>query len=198
VNCNRTLPLGRGWWNTEAALENRGEAKSWSLTAELSGVWQGIELLALNPLWCPIKQQRLRAGMGQQINQLEEPPAPQQRSGEALRLRYGGKQQTNLPKQGKRLIPEPTSRTEGSIQNWIAPPCWGVEQTELQLKKSTAAPAENNNSDHPVWAGNLTSPHNSSYTYGQKDQIPLTSQSLDETTPELSLEHEHQDWTPKE
>jgi hypothetical protein len=32
--------------------------------------------------------------------------------------------QANLPKKGKRWIPELISGTEGRIQNWIAPPCW--------------------------------------------------------------------------
>jgi hypothetical protein len=34
-------------------------------------------------------------------------------------------QQANFPKQCKRWIPEQIFGTEGSIQNWISPPCWG-------------------------------------------------------------------------
>jgi hypothetical protein len=38
---------GGGRYNAERTMENEGGAKS-RLTAELSGVWQGTELSALN------------------------------------------------------------------------------------------------------------------------------------------------------
>jgi hypothetical protein len=71
----------------------------------------------------------------------------QQRSGEAQRLREGAEWQNNLPKQGRRWITELISGTEGSMQNLIAPPCWGrswpnsaaaEEQHSCCLLKTTA------------------------------------------------------------
>jgi hypothetical protein len=47
----------------------------------------------------------------------------QQRFGKAQRLRVGVGWQANLPNQGRWWILELTSGAEGSIQNWIAPPC---------------------------------------------------------------------------
>jgi hypothetical protein len=54
----------------------QGRGKDPSFTAELSGVWQGTELSALNSQWHAIKQKWLTTGTGQQDNNLEEPPAP--------------------------------------------------------------------------------------------------------------------------
>jgi hypothetical protein len=109
-------------------------------------------------------------------------------------------QQATLPKWSKWWVPEVISWDRGSIQNWIAPPCWqsswpNRDETEGQcsccLVKTTALPTlyELSNS--------FCLPVETSLV-DRKNQILLTSQSPGETTSEFLLIHQYQDWTPKE
>jgi hypothetical protein len=99
-----------------------GRGKEPSLTAELSGAWQGTELSVLNSQWCTTKQQRLRAEAGWQANLLKGTLAP--------------RRDQEIHK-GRRWIPKPISGTKGSTQNWIVQPCWGKSWRTSQLKKKS-------------------------------------------------------------
>jgi hypothetical protein len=90
--------------------------------------------------------------------------------------------------------------TQGNFQNWIALPCWGRSWPELQLYsdhschlvKITIALTTLHKLEELPQLQIATCPVN------RKNQILLTSQSLGETTSELLLVHQYQDWTSKE
>jgi hypothetical protein len=75
----------------------------------------------------------------------------------------------------------------------------GEELTkQLQLKCNTAIRWEINSADHPAGSGKSTSPHNLNLTDSQNNKTLLTSQSPGETTSELLLICEYQDWMLEE
>jgi hypothetical protein len=67
----------------------------------------------------------------------------------------------------------------------------GAEQTELQLKGNAALTTLHKLADLPQLL-------NANNPVDRRKQIPLTSQSPGETTSELLLVCQYQDWTPKE
>jgi hypothetical protein len=123
----------------------------------------------------------------------------QLRSGKAQRLIAGMGWHANLPKQSRWWTLESISGTEGSIQNWIAPPCWGSlpnrnaaeGQHSCSLLKTTALTTLH---DLPVLP-HCTIPTN---LVDRRNQILLSSQSPGEPTSELLLICQYQDWIPKE
>jgi hypothetical protein len=114
--------------NINNKLQSNADSRSGGGTLNLPwrmGVEQRTKLSAPNSQWtnvCKTAKAESRSGVTSQ------PPKAattyQQKLGKAQRLRAWVGQQTNLQKQGRWWIPELISQTEGSIQNWIAPPCW--------------------------------------------------------------------------
>jgi hypothetical protein len=147
----------------------RGGSRSWSLSAELSRVGLGVELSMPISQWCTIKQWRLRMGAGRQAY---------------------------LPSQGK-----------GGSQSWSLGQRaafttelphlagGGADQTEMQLKGNTAATCRKQ-----LWPPCMSRQPNltSQLQLTLWTEGPLTRQSSGETTSELLLEHQYQDWTHKE
>jgi hypothetical protein len=124
----------------------------------------------------------------------------QQRLGKTQRLTAGVGWEAILPKQGRWWVLELISWTEGSIQNWIVPPCWGrswqnrtvaERQCSCCLLKTTALTTLHKLAVLP----HLKIP---THLVDWRNQILLTSQSADETTSELLLVCQYQERTPME
>jgi hypothetical protein len=166
-----------------------------------TGMGQGAEFSALNSHWTNVGKPSNAENGDRATNQSSRGAVNTQlRSGKTQRLWVGLGQQDNVPKQGRWWILELISGIEGSIQNWIAPPCWG-----RSWQNRTAA--EGQRSCCLVKTIALTIPHTScqslltsqfNLSCVQMDEILLTSQSPGETTSEFLFVHQYQDWTPKE